>query len=125
MAAAAAALAAEVDSDELRKDLVEQAASESENLADTHPNHTNLARDRLQTLFTLSQIDEKYTPEVILAGKKLAELAPTDASIQYNLALIYMLSDKNEEALKQIEKVLQLKPDYQDAKDLQSRLRSG
>lgn len=125
LALAGASLAVDVDDDELRKDLVEEAAQTSKELEDDHPHNTTLARNRLQTMFALSQIDEKFTPEAIEAGKKLAELAPTDASIQYNLALIYMLTEKEEEALKQVEKVLKLKPDYQDAKDLQARLRSS
>lgn len=120
-----ASLAAEVDDEKLKNDLIAEAHDLNQDLVREHPHHTTLARNSLQTLYSLAQLDKKYWPETLQAAEKLGQMAPTDASIQYNLAVIYRAAGDKEKALKQIEKVLKLKPDYDDAKDLQKSLITG
>ena len=122
LAASAASLAGEVDDTNLRERLVNEAVTISNRLAASNPNHTFVARQRLQTYYALSQIDKKYLDGLVKAAIRLGEIAPTDASIQYNVAVSYWIAEKNEEALKQINKVLLLKPDYPEAKVLKDEL---
>jgi len=117
-----ALLATEVDNEDLQKRLSAEAVGLSKELEQSHPKHTAAARQIVQTYYALSQLDDKYLEDLVASAEKLAKMAPTDATIQYNLAVSYWLANRDEEALKQVKKVLELKPDYEDAKLLKEEL---
>ena len=83
------------------------------------PNNLGVWRGNLRVLFELAKKDEKYIPEVVLAGEKTVELAPTDAKLHYNLALLYLLDDSPEGINKSNEnliKVLGWRTEYTKAR---------
>ena len=80
-----------------------------------HPNNLALWQSKRAVDFTLAKIDKGAELELLGTSEKLRQLAPTDASIQYDVALVYSYVGKSEEAEKQLEKVVELKLDYQEA----------
>ncbi len=85
------------------------------NLTKAHPNNTALWQDKRRIDYTLSKINPAENAELIKTIERLQTLAPTDANIQYNLALNYLYMDKNAHAAKLLEKVVSLKSDYREA----------
>ena len=47
--------------------------------------------------------------------EKVHELGPTEASISYNLGVLYGQNGEVEKAVKELERTVRLKPDYRDA----------
>lgn len=84
-------------------------------VVEEHPNNTYLWQTKRQIDFTLSQIDKANYLELLRSAEKLKKLAPTDASIQYDVALVYSFVDEPAKAEKQLEEVIKLKNDYQEA----------
>lgn len=80
-----------------------------------HPNNISLWQSKRYVDFSLSKIDKANYLELIRTAEKLKQLAPTDASLQYDAALIYSYVDQNQKAEKQLEKVVDLKNNYADA----------
>ena len=66
----------------------------------------------------LSQIDPKYNQTAIELAGKAALLAPTDPTTQYNLAVVLANNGQKAEAVKILEKTIELKPDYQPALEM-------
>lgn len=95
---------AALEADRIVKDLVKK-----------HQKNVALWQNKRAVDFYLSKINKEHYFELIKTGETLASLAPTDASIQYDLALIYSFAEKPKEAEVQLEKVLKLKPDYREA----------
>lgn len=80
-----------------------------------HPNNTALWQTKRIVDFTLSKIDKAFYLDLIKDADTLKSLAPTDASIQYDVALVYSFVEENKKAEKQLERVVELKKDYQEA----------
>lgn len=101
------------------KSLVKNSEKETRQIIDKlvtdHPNNTALWQTKRQIDFTLSQFDKVNYLELLASAERLKKLAPTDASIQYDVALVYSFVEKPKEAEKQLEKVVSLKQDYADA----------
>lgn len=100
-------------------------ASEASNIiikvVKNHPADTALWIDKRTIDFNLSKVDRAYELELLRTAEKLKVLAPTDASIQYDVALVYLYLDKDKEAIKQLENVVEIKPDYREAVLMLSR----
>ncbi len=80
------------------------------------PRNVNIKRTVFTMYIKLSIIDPNY---LVNAGQTLQEAivyAPTNAKFLYNLALIYARIGKTEEAIKTIEKTIELKSNYKDAR---------
>ncbi|KKS93765.1 MAG: hypothetical protein UV68_C0017G0003 [Candidatus Collierbacteria bacterium GW2011_GWC2_43_12] len=77
----------------------------------------NLLKTKARTELTLASLDPKYNLEAIQTMLKLTELSPTEASNYYNIGILYTSIDKNDEAKLAFQKAIELKPDYQAAKD--------
>jgi len=108
---------------ELKKDsealaFVDLAISESVKATSLSPANVNLLRSRAWILLKLSEIDPKYSgfakDTLILATQK----APTDAKLLYNLALTYMRTGEVEKSIEEVEKVIEIKPNYKEARYL-------
>lgn len=87
-----------------------------------HPNNTALWQTKRIVDYTLSKIDKAFYLDLIKDADTLKRLAPTDASIQYDVALVYSFVDKNDRAEKQLEEVVKLKSDYQEATVMLARI---
>jgi O-antigen ligase len=108
-------LAATTEDKSLAKDSAKQAREIINEVVNRHPNNTALWQSKRIVDFSLSKIDKANYLELTKTADKLKELAPTDASIQYDLALIYSYVEQNQKAEKQLEAVVKLKNDYRDA----------
>ncbi len=77
----------------------------------------NLLKTKARTELTLSTVDPKYNLEAINTLLKITELSPNDASNYYNIGILYSSLNKNEEAKLAFQRAIELKSDYQAAKD--------
>ena len=108
---------------ELKKDnetltFTDLAISESVKATALSPANVNLLRNRAGVLLKLATIDPKYlglAKETLISA---TQKAPTDAKLLYNLALIYMRTEDTDEAVKLLAKVVKMKSNYKEAKDL-------
>ncbi len=97
---------------------VELAISESLKATTLSPANVNILRNRAGVFLKLSDIDPKYSgfakETLIFASEK----APTDAKILYNLALTYVRTGEIDKSINLVEKVVDIKPNYKDARYL-------
>lgn len=96
--------------------LSDQALTQSQKAISLSPANVNLLRSRAGMLFKLATDDPKY---LFLASSTLEDavkLAPTDAKLYYNLGLAQARMGQEDKALATIEKTIQLKPNYRDAR---------
>lgn len=112
-------LALGLKADQTKKSSFAQAKTEARELIDqvvrNHPNNISLWQTRRIVDFNLAKVDRVYNLDLLTSAEKIKELAPTDASLQYEAALVYSFVEKKIEAERQLEYVLKLKPDYKEA----------
>jgi len=77
------------------------------------PNNLNILEIRLDALKGLAALDQRYLPQMVETAEKIAVLAPTEAKKQYDLASAYTAIGDIEKSQKQLEKVVELKFNYQ------------
>lgn len=82
-----------------------------------------LLKSRAVIFTQLAAVDEKYLFAAIQALEKARTLAPTEPKIHYNLGVLYSRVQDKEQAIKLLEKALELKSDYQDPKEALEALR--
>lgn len=83
-------------------------------IAASSPHNLSFLKTRARVLYTLAEIDPQYLPESIAVIKSTIDLAPTDPKLFYNLGLLQYRDGQVEEGIQNLEKALQLKPNYQD-----------
>lgn len=93
----------------------QQAIVASDDVVRKSPNNVSFWKTRTRVFYTLSQVDERYLPFALSAIKKASELAPSDAKVLYNLGVLYGQNNKIDNAIKTLEHVVKIKPDYRDA----------
>lgn len=101
-----------------------QAIAASDAACQSSPLNVVFLKTRTRLFYTLSQLpslnqeqQENYLNQALDSITKAAQLSPHDAKIAYNLALIYEISGQTEKALETLKKTLEMKPDYQDARE--------
>ncbi|OGG14218.1 hypothetical protein A2773_06365 [Candidatus Gottesmanbacteria bacterium RIFCSPHIGHO2_01_FULL_39_10] len=99
----------------LSSSLIEESIKSSNYAVESSPNNVNFYKTRTRVFYSLSQLDEKYLTSSIEALKYASLLSPTDPRIAYNLGLLYGKIGNNNEAITQLKKAADLKPDYRDA----------
>ena len=82
------------------------------------PENITIWHTRLAAIYQLATSDKQYLPQAVETAEKLADLAPTEPEIGYNLAVVYSWASQLEKAQKQLEKVVELKFNYQEAWEL-------
>lgn len=87
----------------------------SDGVAQRNPNNVTYWKTRTRTLFTLAQLNPAVLPQSLEAIEHSQKLAPTDAKVLYNKALLLDQAGKKQEALNVIEDTLKLKINYRDA----------
>ena len=95
--------------------LAQEAIYENQKALEVSPRNVNFWKTRTRVFYTLSVFDEEYNQEALEAIKMASELAPTDAKVFYNLAIIYGRVEENEKAIETLKETIKLKPDYRDA----------
>jgi O-antigen ligase/Flp pilus assembly protein TadD len=80
------------------------------------PANLNILRSRASVFTTLATIDKKYfgaAKDTLLTAQ---QMAPTDAKITYTLALVYLRTGEADSAVKALQKAIEMKPNYKDAR---------
>jgi len=111
-----AVLADEQENATLSGQLVEIAISESDTALKISPYHLNFWKNRVKLLYQLAKIDPQCYQEILPSLLQASQLAPTDAKIKYNLALIYASENQINLTVETLEESVQLKPNYEDAR---------
>lgn len=92
--------------------------SESEKAIQLSPANINLLRSQAGIYLKLAASDPKYLGSAKNTLLGAIVKAPTDAKLWYNLALIYTRTGETDLALKTIEKTIQMKSNYKNARYL-------
>jgi tetratricopeptide (TPR) repeat protein len=103
------------ESAEVIKQFADEALKANDKLVREHPNNIVYSKSRVRILYTLANIDPRYYPLALEAIKATSQLAPTDASILYNLGVLYGQNGDSASAIQVLEKTVEYKPDYLDA----------
>jgi len=114
--ASLAVLAAEQEEIEASNQLVQISLSESDKALKISPRHLNFLRTRAKIYYRLYSLDPSFLQPALQILLRASELAPTDAKIFYNLGLVYYQLGQKQEAVETLQKTLNLKPNYQEAK---------
>lgn len=103
------------DTGKLASEFVQEAINLSTDITSKHPNNVVFWKNRVRVFYSLSQKDSRYLDFALSAIKTAEELAPNDASISYNLGIIYGQAGDVKMGIKTLENTIRLKPDYRDA----------
>lgn len=88
----------------------------SDKTLELNPNHLNFYRNRARVFIYLSQLDESFLKTALTVLEDAQQLAPNDAKIMYNRALIAdQLGDKNQ-AFSLLIDTIDMKPNYDGAR---------
>jgi len=93
----------------------QRAKDMSDEVIRDNPNNVVYYKTRTRTLFTLAQMQPELLNEAYQTILTAQKLAPTDAKILYNKALIEEVIEKPEEALTTLDQTIKLKSNYLDA----------
>jgi len=94
----------------------ETAISESNYALELSPRNLNLRKNNAALFIKLSNLDPKLLVNAEQLIKNTIAYSPTDAKLYYNLGLIQARLDKPQEAISTLEKVVELKANYRDAR---------
>lgn len=115
-AAASSATALEQQDATLSARLVKNAQSETKTALSISPKNVSYWRTAIRTYFELSTLDKNYMADTLEAVDKAISLAPTDPKLYLTKATILESIGKNDEAKKNLEKAIGLKPNYLEAR---------
>ncbi|MBI2601004.1 O-antigen ligase family protein [Candidatus Daviesbacteria bacterium] len=113
-AAAQAAVALEDSDATLSAQLKRQALEEIKQAIEKSPNNVSFLRTAIRTYYQLASIDPEFNQKTLDTVDAAIKLAPTDPKLYYNKAIILGQLNKNEEAIKALDKALELKPNYRE-----------
>jgi len=95
--------------------LIAQAMQNTNQAVKQSPYSVPFWKDQTKIFYQLATIDKKYYLNALEAITTAAKLAPTDAKIWYNLALLQNITGNKTAALLTLDEVIKMKPDYTDA----------
>lgn len=104
------------------KDAAELASDQTMALNDRH---LNFYKNRSRVFVLLSEIDPLFMNRAQETLVQAVALAPTDAKLLYNLAVLDSAVGNTDAALQHLQQTIALKPDYQDAYLELARLYEG
>lgn len=114
---ASVALAFAQDNQTQNASLFAQRALDLSNGVDSrNPNNVVYKKTRTRTLFTLAQMQPELLDTAYKTILEAQQLAPTDAKILYNKALIEEVKEEPQKALKTLDEAIKVKGNYLDAK---------
>ena len=103
------------DSAKIAESLIQEAVKQTNEVTINHPNNIVFKKSQTRIFYSLSQVDQRYLPLALEAIKRAQDLAPTDANISYNLAVLYGQNGLIDESINALNRTVELKPDYRDA----------
>jgi putative inorganic carbon (HCO3(-)) transporter len=77
-----------------------------------NPRQLNFYRTRARALITLAQLDEQYLTAARQTLQTALDLAPTDAKIMYNLAVVEISSGQASTGYNRLQETIRIKPNY-------------
>jgi len=95
---------------------IDSAISESDKAVALSPANLNIKRSRFAVFVILSTINPNYLLNARDTLEEAVKLAPTDAKLFYNLSLTYARTRQTDKAITALQKTIELKPDYRDAR---------
>jgi tetratricopeptide (TPR) repeat protein len=87
----------------------------SDEVAQRNPNNVVFWKARTRVMFSLAELSPSLISDAVAAIDKAHELAPTDAKVLYNQALIYDQIGQKDKALSILNQTIDAKRDYRDA----------
>ena len=87
-----------------------------------NPYNLNIMKSKAKTQLTLAELDPKYLKEALGTLLKITELSPTESSNFLNVGILYQNLGDKDSAKKAFAKAIELKPDFQQAKDYLEKL---
>jgi putative inorganic carbon (HCO3(-)) transporter len=100
---------------EQAQEVAGQAIALSDEVTRKHPNNVVYFKSRTRVFYALSQLNPEYLNDAQKAIARASELAPTDAKITYNMALLYNQQGDTEKSIFYLKKAVELRPIYEDA----------
>ena len=116
VAASLAVQTANQEQSTLSSQLVDTAIDASNKALSISPYNINFWKNRTKVFYKLSEINEDYYNQAITALIQASKLSPTDAKVQYNIAILYSKFGQKETAIETLEKTIELKPNYDQAR---------
>jgi putative inorganic carbon (HCO3(-)) transporter len=101
----------------LAAELFQNALNSSNTALEISPYNLNIHKNRVKVFYSLASIDPEYLEKAIEAVKTAMKLAPTDPKLVYNLGLLYGRAEKVEEALATLHQAIEMKPNYEEARN--------
>ena len=95
--------------------LAQEAINTSNEIISQYSNNPVFWKTRVRLFYTLSQVDSRYLPRALDAIQKASLLAPNDASIWYNLGVLYGQNNQMQKGVETLERTITLKPNYREA----------
>src|SRR3989344_2997512 len=114
-AAASSAEALGTEEATLSAELKAEAITLTNQVLSENPKNVSFHRTAIRTYFALSGIDPAYTQKTIEAVDQTIKLAPTDAKLYYNKAVILGEQDRIDEAIAVLQEAIELRSNYRDA----------
>jgi tetratricopeptide (TPR) repeat protein len=91
------------------------AIAESDKALSVSPRNLNFLKTRIKIYLTLAEQDKKYYLDALEYLGKSITLAPTDAKLIYNQAIIHFYLNQETTAIDYLKKAIELRPNYRDA----------
>ena len=113
--AALALLAAQQKDMNAASQFASRAKDLSDGIVQRNPNNVVYWKARTRVMFSLAELSPTLMSEAVTAIDKSHELAPTDAKVMYNQALIYDQVGQKDKALEILNQTIAAKRDYRDA----------
>jgi len=114
-AAASSAEALGAEEATLSAELKADAITLTNQILSENPKNVSFFRTAIRTYFALSGIDPAYTQKTIDVVDQTIKLAPTDAKLYYNKAVILGEQKRIDEAIAVLQEAIELKSNYRDA----------
>ncbi|HSV94656.1 MAG TPA: O-antigen ligase family protein [Spirochaetia bacterium] len=87
-----------------------------------NPYNLNILKTKAKTELTLATANQKYYQEALNTLLKITELSPTESNNYLNVGILYQNLGKTDLAKLAFEKAVELKPDFQLAKEYLNKL---
>lgn len=110
-----AVVLAEEDKTQDAKKFADLAKQETDKAYAISPRNISLLKSRASTFNRIASVDETYLTYTLITLERAAILAPTDPTINYNLAITYYRAGQSKEAIGTLEKLNRMKSDYADS----------
>ena len=96
--------------------LAQAAITTSDKTLELNDRHLNFYKTRVRIFITLAQLKPDWLNNAQETLVEALALAPTDAKLMYNLALVQLALGDQETGLQTLKKTIELKPNYEGAR---------